>query len=277
MSYSNAIGSVSNTLRRLLSNMQDTTVTILPPDQSNVLERRLNLFLYKVTENAYLKNKDWFVNPSNPSELMAPPLSLNLHYLVTPYAPVDDDNIRAAHDMLGEAMRILHENTILPENLLDLEGLENLHEQIKVSQEDLDMDELGKIWGAFDVPYRLSVGYEVSVVQIDPIPETPTLMPPRVQGIGGINVGSAANLPKNLELLEQRVRPGDTLTIVGEFIDGWQAYVRLGNRFLLDGELISGGGIAVTLPPDTNLGFQNIRVDVSGLFRATFSVEVHDD
>ena len=277
MSYSNVIGSVSNALRLLLDRIQDTTVTILPPDQSNVTERRLNIFLYKVSENNYLKNKDWFANPNNPTEILPPPLSLNLHYLITPYAPLEDDNIRAAHDMLGEAMRLIYENSTLPQDILDEANLDDLNENIKLTLEDLDMDELSKIWGAFDVPYRLSVGYEVSVVQIDQIPETSTAMPPRIQSIGGIAIGLANNLPSDLSLVEKRVRRGENITITGQNMVGWRASARLGNRYIADGLALVDNSITLTIPLDAGLGVQLLRVDVSGLKRSSFYIEVYDD
>ena len=86
MSASTAIGMVSESLRNLLvGEMQlkpDVDVTILAPDES-AKARRINLFLYKVQENPTLKNMDWKVKPDDPTQLVSPPLSLNLFYLLT--------------------------------------------------------------------------------------------------------------------------------------------------------------------------------------------------
>ncbi len=84
MSTSTAIGMVSKSLRRLLVEKMGpglkVPVTILAPDESGG-EKRINLFLYKVRENPALKNMDWQVKRGDPTQLVPPPLSLNLFYL----------------------------------------------------------------------------------------------------------------------------------------------------------------------------------------------------
>jgi hypothetical protein len=77
-------------------------VTILAPDESGS-DRRINLFLYKVQENPFLKNADWQVKPGNPTQLVPPPLSLYLYYLMTPYAANDPQTGNTiAHEILGK-------------------------------------------------------------------------------------------------------------------------------------------------------------------------------
>ena len=92
MSASTAIGMVSESLRNLLVDKMTLTppvaVTILAPDETGG-DRRINLFLYRILENVTLKNLDWQVQRGNPALIVPPPLSLNLHYLMTPYAQND--------------------------------------------------------------------------------------------------------------------------------------------------------------------------------------------
>jgi hypothetical protein len=108
MSASTAIGMVSESLRNLLAKEMTLTptvaVTILAPDEAGG-DRRINLFLYRVLENSALKNGDWRMKRGEPARIVPPPLSLNLYYLMTPYAQNDPLTGNAtAHEMLGEAM-----------------------------------------------------------------------------------------------------------------------------------------------------------------------------
>jgi hypothetical protein len=143
MSASTAIGMVSESLRNLLVGEMTLTpavdVTILAPDETGG-NRRINLFLYKVQENPILKNMDWEVKRGEPTQLVPPPLSLNLFYLMTPYAPNDQQTGNSsAHEILGEAMRVFYENPIVPQDYL-VAGLADAREQIKIMLNTLDME-----------------------------------------------------------------------------------------------------------------------------------------
>ena len=184
---STAIGMVSESLRNLLvgemSLSPPVPVTILAPDESSN-NRRINLFLYKVQENPAFKNMDWQVKRGSPDTLVPPPLSLNLFYLMTPYAPNDTVTGNAtAHEILGEAMRVFSENPIVPDDYL-VDGLQDAREQLQIIQNTLDMEELARLWSTFTQPFRLSVLYEVSVVQLDMLPASERPMPKRVLETG---------------------------------------------------------------------------------------------
>ena len=100
---------VSESLRNLLvaemTIAPPVAVTILAPDETGG-DRRINLFLYRVVESPALKNNDWQVKRGESTRIVPPPLSLNLYYLMTPYAQNDPLTGNAtAHEMLGEAIR----------------------------------------------------------------------------------------------------------------------------------------------------------------------------
>ena len=91
MSASTAIGMVSRSLRNLLLGEMRLDppvddVTVLSPDEPGS-PRRVNLFLYRVEENEYLANQDFSARAGN--QLVAPPMSLNLFYLMTVYSQND--------------------------------------------------------------------------------------------------------------------------------------------------------------------------------------------
>jgi hypothetical protein len=209
MSASTAIGMVSRSLRNLLIGEMTlrpaVNVTILAPDESGS-NRRINLFLYKIQENPFLKNMDWQVKPGDPAKLVPPPLSLNLFYLMTPYAPNDTQTGNSAdHEILGEAMRVFYENPIGPRDYL-VPGLQDTVEQIKIKQNMLDLEEMSKVWSTFTRPFRLSVLYEISVVQLDAASELRRLI---AEGVNltsdSFNVTLPADLPAGFHELRVEI------------------------------------------------------------------------
>jgi hypothetical protein len=283
MSVSTAIGMVSESLRSLLIGEMNLSpavnVTILAPDETQG-NRRVNLFLYKVQENPSLKNVDWQVKRGEPSQLVPPPLSLNLFYLITPYANNDPQTGNSTvHEILGEAMRVLYENPIVPQDYLD-PGLQDAREQIKIMQNTLNLEELSQVWSTFTQPFRLSVLYEISVVQLDMLSESERAMASRVRQIGVPDV-RAPFKPPVVEDIEPISGPvGTVITFGGENLSGWQAYVTMMRRLILDGEELAEDSFSITIPTELSPGqpmppgFHEIIIDISHLFRRTFFFEV---
>lgn len=277
MSASTAIGMVSESLRDLLEDemqiLPSVNITVLGPDEGGP-NRRVNLFLYKIEENAFLKNKDWEVSRTNSNQITPPPLSVNLYYLMTAYAQNDQQNGNAtAHAILGEAMRVLNENPLIPEANLAA-GLVDARERVKIILNNVDLDELSKVWSTFNEPFRLSVPYEVSVVQLDQQPGNIVDIPTRVVSLGVPNVGSPYNVP-SVDNLSPLIGPvGTTITFSGENIDGWSAYVTMNGVRIVDEQLITGNSFDAIVPAGFPAGFHQIRVDISRLYRNTFFFEL---
>ncbi len=278
MSASTAIGMVSESLRNLLvgemSLEPSMNITVLAPDEPGGGSRRVNLFLYKAQENAAMKNLDWQVKQGEPGRLVPPPLSLNLFYLLTPYAQNDPQTGNsAAHEILGDAMRVFYENAIMPEDYL-AEGLTDARHQIKIMLNTLDLEEMSRVWNTFTQPFRLSVLYEVSVVQIDMLTESERAMAARVRQVGIPDVRAPYHPPVLESVNPTSATAGSTITFEGAHLDGWQAYVTIMRQAVLSGEAITGNSFDLTLPGDLAPGFHEIRVDISYLFRKTFFFEV---
>jgi hypothetical protein len=277
MSVSTAIGMVGESLRTLLEEEMSVTpvapVTLLAPDETGGGNRRINLFLYKIQENTFLKNKDWEVSRTNPARVVPPPLSLNLYYLLTPYAQNDlQTGNTSAHEILGDAMRVLYQFPVVPGEHL-APGLADAREQIKIMQMPLDLDEISKVWSTFSTPYRLSVMYEVAVVQLDPA-DGEQDMPTRVSSIGVPDVRAPLSFPKVSSITPVSGPVATIITINGDALDGWRAYVDLGNQRIADGVDISGDSFTVTVPAGMAAGFHRLRINISNLHRSTFYFEV---
>ena len=89
-----------------------TQITLSSPEEIKKADEKLSLFLYQVTEDAYLKNEEMQV--VNSTKLKYPPLTLSLFYLVTP----NTGNSVNDHRILGKVMQIFYDNTILRGSVL---------------------------------------------------------------------------------------------------------------------------------------------------------------
>ena len=284
MSASTAIGMVSRSLWNLLDSEMildpEVPVTILAPDEAGG-ERRVNLFLYKVMENPELKNLDWQARADNTSQLVPPPLSLNLYYLMTAYAPNDGETGNSTdHEVLGDAMRVFYENSIVPSEYLT-PGLEDAREQIKIMQTNFNMEELSQVWNTSGEPFRLSVMYEVSVVQLDMLTARERAMAGRVLEIGVPQIRAPFSPPVVGNVAPASGLVGSTVTFSGENLAGWVPYVTMlretiavDESSLNDEGQLAGDSFDITIPNDLNPGFYEIRVDISRLFRRAFMFEV---
>ena len=183
MSTYEAISAVSASLQALLEDRMESAadVTLAPPGiEPDGLTKlvRVNLYLYRVSENAALKNQE-IPGQGHASAYGHPPLSLNLHYLLTAYTKNEKgaDAEKYAQLALGDAMRVLHDfayfypglsEKAAPANKLLDPVLREEFERIKITLEPLSLDELSKIWTSLpQTGFRRSVSYEVSVVQIE--------------------------------------------------------------------------------------------------------------
>jgi len=277
MSASTAVGLVSNSLRNLLVGEMSlgltVVVTVLAPDESST-DRRVNLFLYRIEENPYLRNQDATVRPGTPGQLTPPPLSLSLYYLMTAYAPNDAETGNStAQQLLGEAMRVFYDHGVVPASYLDA-GLQDAREQLQIVSKSLDPEELSRIWTTFGHPYRLSVLYQVSTVQLDAKPAQPVPLPQRVHQVGVPGIHQPAGRPAVLDLTPRSVPAGGAVVLTGEHLAGWQGSVSMGGLELLSRMELTADSVTVTVPATSMPGVYDVRVDVAGLFRRTFTLEV---
>lgn len=274
MSDYRAIGGASATLRALLLDRmeENVEVTIARPDTADLDPPRVNLFLYRIEESGSLKNQDLSGHAPG-GALGNPPLALELYFMLTAYSEGDDH--RADQELLGDAMRALHENAIVPKNLLD-PSVEPLFESVRISIQPMSLDDLSKIWSASTKPFRLSVCYKVTAVLIEsrarrqyrpPVAEPPsggpriTAIPiarPRIERLLVIR----QNDPSNLERPIAYARIGDRVVIEGSefaaptrlFFDDLDVSASI--------QSLSDRRIVVTLPDDAALQPGPVRVRI---------------
>ena len=275
-------GIINNNVAGVLGS--SVVVGIGPPDRvvpTNGSESsQLNVFLYRVTPNTGWSNEGLpSRDGSGRQRLSNPPLALNLHYLISAYSGGD----LHGEILLGYAMQLLHETPVLsrqavrtalnaepsvgatlPPALRALadSGLEDQVEEIKLTPEYLNTEDMSKLWTATQSHLRPTAAYVASVVLIQavdpvrsPLPVLsrgpvdlltgrergvvvePSLVPalPTLDGVAPGGRQPAASLDQNVDL-------------AGHHLDGTARTVLLTNdRFQVDEALpaLATGGAAL--------------------------------
>jgi Pvc16 N-terminal domain len=218
-----AVGGVTAVLKWLLSDElsasgpstllnSGTSVTAVSPDlitAGATEEPQLNLFLYYVSLNTALRNLDLPSRDTAGNTVSSPPLALNLHYLISAYGSTASTQL-AAEILLGWAMKVLHDNPVVPpasiaaalsalasapspsaeEKLVAASTLAAQIEHLRVTPEALTIEEIYRLWPAFQAPYRPSSAFQVSVVVIQDaeVPAAAPVQTPQVQSVPQVPV-----------------------------------------------------------------------------------------
>lgn len=178
MSDYTAIADVGETLVELLrGNMQglpaDSIALVSPGEIEGKDNIRLSLFLYHIEENIYLKNQE--MEKIGSSVLKAPPLALDLYYMLTSYPSpgIQDRTERTEdeHSILGRAVQVLHDNLVLTGSVLK-GSLSASDTVLHVMVTSLSLDDMTKIWSTFkEKSFRPSVCYLVTPIKIESLRE----------------------------------------------------------------------------------------------------------
>lgn len=295
MSSALAIAGVTAVLRDLLNdglvnhNIAGTlgssvTVSVAAPDRvvaPNAQEAsQLNLFLYLVTPNPGWRNE---MLPSRDASgrrrLSNPPLALDLHYLLSVYSGGD----LHAEILLGYAMQLLHERPVLTREMirtalnpspdvgdalppalraLGASGLEDQIELVKITAQNLNTEEVSKLWTAMQSHFRPTAAYTASVVLIEAT--RPAHAPLPVLSRGPVDpatgrdrgVAVSPDLAPPLPLLTAAAPPGrqpvaaigDTVRLEGRNLDGASREAILSSDRL--GVEVAIPELAPTSPPE---------------------------
>jgi hypothetical protein len=228
-----AIAATTRTLRNLLlaqipvldPDLGDLEVTLQPPDvaRKGISKAQLNLFLYQVVANAAWRNLD-MPGQVRPGETAPPPLALNLHYVITAWGRGDSDVDAISHRVLAAAMSTLHDRGVLDgndiRNALPDNDLANQVERVRITPLPQSVDELSKLWTAFQTNYRTSAAYEAAVLLIDSQATMRAPLPVLRRGLqdrGVIATASAAAVLDSLSYPRTRpsVRLGEDIMLAG--------------------------------------------------------------
>lgn len=255
MSSPAALATVTATLQNLLSGVTPTVTTQPPSTARNGGDsEQINIFLYSTHCNTAFHNSP-LPGMTRDGEQAYPPLPLVLKYLITAYGLNDDDI--SGQQLMGKAMSVLHDHPLLGKS--DIEGItpdSRLHEQlerVRITPDTLSLDDMSKLWSSFQsAEYRLSTGYEVSVILIDSNRPTRTPLPVLKRGKDNEGVHVQPNLIPpfptitGVELPSQQACAvlGDTVVFTGHRLKGTTVTVRFTHSYLpapIDVPALAGG------------------------------------
>jgi hypothetical protein len=225
-----AIGAVTRLLHdRLLSALtrleapdvpiDDVTVGRPEPPQGTDPRRRLNLFLYEVELDGHLRNVP--LDAGQPA-----PLWLALRYLLTAFDHDGESDTIEAHEILGEAVRVLQDLNFF--SLDDLPtpavaALADNPDQLKLTFEEASSDLLAKLMQGSDERYRCSMAFQVRPVMVA-LGEPPAYAflvgvdsrAPAVIGEDGVRIPVLPSLGPAVErLTPDTFETGDSVTVTG--------------------------------------------------------------
>jgi hypothetical protein len=196
-------------------------VTALPPDRvaAGVASPppQLNWFLHQAVPNAAWRNAGPPERDPSGVRRAAPPLALDLHYLLTAHATEE----LHAEILLGHAMRLFHGAPVLrastirallapdgpdaeegwpaARRALRASGLADQLDQVRIVPAMLSGEEMSRLWSAMHTAYRPAAAYTASVVLL-PI-DAPLALPlPVLRRAVGVAPSLAPPVPTLLGL-----------------------------------------------------------------------------
>ncbi len=238
-----------------------------PPDEPTVV-----IFLYQVTPNAALRNRDEPTRTPDGTLLNRPRAALDLHYLISFYG---DEARLEPQRLLGAVVNSLNAYPVLQradiEEALQRQYLEGSDlaaapQQVRFTPIQMDVDDMNKLWSMLhQTPYALSVSYQASAVVLEGT-ETPAATRP----VRSRTITTVPAAPPVVERVLSRPFGGgpateDPLTrdrelvLEGTGLGGDRVTVRVGET---DARVVDAGPgrLAVKLATDLLAGRYPVRV-----------------
>jgi len=132
---------------------------------------KLTVFLYDISEDSASRNRPpVLTNPPDPPATRKPPMALLLRYLMTPWGGTQITQ----HEMLGRTLQTLYDDAILDGGQLS-GSLAGSRDLLRFTFTPLSLEQKSWVWYAIQKPYRLSLNYEVRVVNLDAVRTEPVV------------------------------------------------------------------------------------------------------
>jgi hypothetical protein len=152
--------------------ISDNLASLVPPPTVEVhdlqgaiasVPAHVTVCLYDVAEDPSARNRPRRKTmTAGGIRIDRPPMALLLRYLITPWS-----GTRAAdHQILGRVMQVLYDGAIIHGAALQ-GSLAGTSEALKVTMAPIPLQERFWLWQAVQKAYRISVTYEVRVVNLD--------------------------------------------------------------------------------------------------------------
>lgn len=283
-----AVGGVSAVLKALLnqglSDFGPSTVLVSPPGITNKAPdliptgpdepAQLNLFMYYASINPALRNLDLPSMNLSGNQLSNPPLAIDLHYLVTAYGanPFDPEIL------LAFAMQVFHDTPLVPRNIIQAaltaldsgtpsneqkliaaSTLASQIEHVRITPEALTTEEIYRLWTAFQVSYRPTTSYQVSVVVVQNTKAFQSNPPVQRRSLIALPLAG----PIISSVSPQRIAAGQMLIISGSnFLNGpaSNTLVSFNGEAPIAPATVQGNLVRATVPNTLVAGVCNVRV-----------------
>ena len=260
----------------------DPEVWSLPLDlvESRIEEEAnvINFFMYRTTYNQGWRNHD-LPSRNNPGDVLTKPkLGLDLFYILSCYGADD----LYGEMMLGYAMQVLHNNPVLSRKFITdqlaamtgsvFSGVKNSNladqiEMVKIVPDNVNTEELSRLWTSFGAKYRQSTFYKATLVLIEseepdrvvlPVEKSMLYVRPfREPEITELQAKATLTaFPHDILL----IRPGQLLRIRGNSLLGDTTQVMINGT---EGTIIgspANNEITVSLPSSLVPGIQSVQI-----------------
>jgi hypothetical protein len=267
-----AVATVTAALQRELQStigldVPGATATTVRPDAAGhgVPEVGVNIFLYEITPNAAVRNRDLPARSGNgQTAVQRPAVALDLHYLLSFYG--DDD--LGAQRVLGSVVRHLHSQPLLTRKMIQdavqahsflaTSNLADAVDFVRFSPLSLSLEELSKLWSVFfQTAYVLSAAYRASLVFIEEELTPVTALPVRERQV--FVVPFQQPFIENVD--PQIIASGAILTIRGQNLRGDETKLKFGDTLVTPASAdITNAQIKVALPPALQPGVRTAQV-----------------
>lgn len=171
MASATAIRDASHALRGILQT--ELSVLAFPPNTVRVESidllpdpvpvPRVTIFLFNISENAFLKNRDALVTSAGPGavETRPPPTVVDLDFMVCAWMTTTEEE----HLVLGDVLRVLYDHPeIQPQALGPNWGPD---EQVQVTLTNPSIEDQSRIWTNFGFKrFKLALYYKLRVIPI---------------------------------------------------------------------------------------------------------------
>ncbi len=179
MSNALAVATVTTAIAQIVRSAAQSAVSgadVLTERPDTALSQpRIRLFLYHVVPNGALRNNDLPTRSADGTAKQRPVAAIDLQYLLAFYG---NETLLEPQRMLGAVVRDLHSKPVLTRDMianavasqafLTNSNLADAIEQVKISPQSMDLEELSKLWSAFyQTPYALTLTYQASVLLIE--------------------------------------------------------------------------------------------------------------
>jgi hypothetical protein len=172
MASFDAIAAVGQAIRALLS---DAATGIFPDASFDLFQAGdfpkprdgmgVSIFLYRVAANTTQRNLPPRV--TNDGRRFRPSLALDLHYMLTPWAPTSDTQ----HRLLGWAMRVLEDTPILPAAYVNAHESQGdtfrPEETVELVYDPLSLQDLSNLWEVLEPKLQPTATYVARRIDIE--------------------------------------------------------------------------------------------------------------